>query len=85
MTDEAEEVALELLSQRVIPLKAKVDAFHVGLAVTNGVEFLLTWNFKHLANATLRRKINDVWEYFGYVPLTICTPDELLGEGLPNV
>jgi hypothetical protein len=85
MNDEAEQMALELVSRRIIPIKAQADAFHIALAATNGVEFLLTWNFKHLANAMLRRKINEVCEDFGYVPLVICTPNELLGEERPHV
>jgi len=43
------------------------------------VEYLATWNFKHIANATLRTKINDVIRDNGYAPPIICTPEELAG------
>ena len=50
----------------------------VAIAVTNGVEYLLTWNCKHLVNATMRTKIEDVCRSAGYEPVIICTPEELL-------
>ena len=36
-----------------------IDAFHVAAAVSGGADYLLTWNFKHLANAALRRRIDE--------------------------
>lgn len=54
------------------------DARHIALAVVNGVEYLVTWNFKHIANAAVRSKIHGVCAAEGYDPCTICTPEELL-------
>ena len=78
VTEEAVSLAQELLSTGAVPEKATEDALHLAIAVTNGVEYLLTWNCKHLANATMRTKIEDVCRSAGYEPVIICTPEELL-------
>jgi predicted nucleic acid-binding protein len=78
VTEEAVTLAQELLTSGAIPEKAAEDALHLAIAVTNGVEYLLTWNCKHLANATMRTKIEDVCRAAGYEPVIICTPEELL-------
>lgn len=63
-----------------LPRKAVADALHVAIATFYGCEFLLTWNFKHIANASIKRQIERILKKNGYEPATICTPDELLGE-----
>jgi predicted nucleic acid-binding protein len=78
VTEEAVTLAQELLTTGAVPEKAAEDALHLAIAVTNGVEYLLTWNCKHLANATLRTKIEDACRSAGYEPAIICTPEELL-------
>ena len=78
VTEEAVTLAQELLTTGAVPEKAAEDALHLAIAVTNGVEYLLTWNCKHLANATMRTKIEDVCRAAGYEPVIICTPEELL-------
>jgi hypothetical protein len=60
-----------------IPAKAALDAFHIAAAVSGGADFLLTWNFKHLANAALRKRIEAACRLQGYEPPVICTPEEL--------
>ena|SRR5712691_941861 len=78
VTEEAMALAQELLATRAVPEKAAEDALHIAIAVTNGVEYLLTWNCKHLANATIRAKSEEVCRSAGYEPVIICTPEELL-------
>ena len=78
VTEAAVTLAQELLTTAALPEKAAEDALHLAIAVTNGVEYLLTWNCKHLANATMRTKIEDVCRAAGYEPVIICTPEELL-------
>ncbi len=60
-----------------MPITEPEDAAHIALAVVNGIEYLVTWNFKHIANPAMRSKINKVCTAAGYVPVTICTPEEL--------
>jgi len=46
----------------------------------HGIEFLLTWNFKHIANAVMRQGIELACRTAGYEPPVICTPEELTSE-----
>ncbi|GFO71979.1 hypothetical protein BJAS_P1873 [Bathymodiolus japonicus methanotrophic gill symbiont] len=69
-----------MISQGSLPTKAEIDAFHVAVAATHGVEFLLTWNCKHIANAIMRPKIEQVCREMSFEPPIICTPTELLEE-----
>ena len=77
-TVEAKELARHLLDFRAVPREAGDDAAHIAIAVTNGVDFLVTWNFRHIANATMRTSIEDACRRSGYTPPVICTPNELL-------
>jgi predicted nucleic acid-binding protein len=80
ISDVALALVEDLLRTGALPEKARVDALHIAVAVTNGVDYLVTWNCKHMANATLYRKIEACCRAAGFNPVVICTPDELLGE-----
>ena len=67
-----------LIEEGPLPEKAAEDALHIAISVTNGVEFLLTWNHKHLANAAMRAEIEDICRSSGYRPSILCTPEDLL-------
>ena len=79
-TDETDALAAALIAGNAVPATEPRDAFHIAIAATNGVRYLLTWNFKHIANASLRTKIETVCRDSGFEPPIICTPDELLGN-----
>jgi len=72
--------AEKLVKEGPIPRKSVEDALHIAVATLNGVDYLLTWNFKHIANATMRYEIERVCRLAGYEPPVICTPQELMGE-----
>lgn len=76
--EDVENVAEELVKQVPLPEKAGVDALHIAVATVHGMEYLLTWNCTHIANAALRPQIEAVCRSFGYEPPTICTPQELM-------
>jgi hypothetical protein len=77
--DEAVIILAEKLMQDVpLPSKATEDALHIAVATINGMDYLLTWNCKHLANAVLRGRVERVCRAVGYEPPIICTPQELL-------
>jgi len=80
-TVEAETLAETLLRDVPLPAKAAADALHIAVAAVNGVAYLLTWNCTHIANATLRPRIEALCRQSGYEPPVICTPRELLSEG----
>ena len=67
-----------LIEQGPLPANAVVDALHIAIAAVNGMHYLLTWNFTHIANAAIRSDIEDVCRARGYEPPVICTPEELL-------
>ena len=74
----AEDLARNLLDLGAVPRKAAADAAHIAIAAANGVEFLVTWNFRHIANAAMRVAIESACRQAGYKPPVICTPNELL-------
>ena len=80
VSDEARTLAYELMSRNGIPATEPRDALHISLAATNGIQYLLTLNFTHIANAETRLLIEQVCRDFGCTPPLICSPDELLGE-----
>lgn len=70
-------LAVALVRDVPLPAKATADALHIAVAAVNGMDYLLTWNCKHIANVTLRPRIEAVCRAAGYEPPLICTPDEL--------
>ena len=77
-TAEALDLAKELIRAGALPAKAADDALHIAVAATNGIPFLLTWNCRHLANATMRPMIELVCTGKGLKAPIICTLEELL-------
>ena len=64
----------------MLPAHAERDAAHVAVASIHGVDYLLTWNCKHLANAQISRRIALVCEKQNQRMPVICTPEELMGD-----
>ncbi len=77
-TSDAAQLARTLIESGAIPEKAAEDAAHIAIAVTNGVDYLVTWNCRHIANATIRSLVERVCRNAGFEPTIICTPGELL-------
>ncbi len=75
---EAVALAQALVSDGVVPEKAAADALHIAIATVQGMDYLLTWNLKHLANAVIRNAIAEACRQRGYEPPVICTPEELM-------
>lgn len=80
LTDQAEALAAKLLLGAALPQKAKADALHIAIATVHGMDYLLTWNCTHIANAIMRPKIESICRAAGYEPPVICTPPELVEE-----
>ncbi len=77
ITEKTKILAKKFIAEEALPIKAEMDAFHVATAVTNGIEYLLTWNCSHIANAIMYPKINQICRLSGFEPTIICTPSEL--------
>ena len=80
LTDQAEILAAKLLVGAALPQKAKADALHIAVATVHGMDYLLTGNCTHIANAIMRPKIELICRVAGYEPPVICTPPELVEE-----
>lgn len=80
ITDAAGALAARLVESGAVPRKAAEDALHIAVAAVHGVDYLLTWNCKHIANATMRQAIESVCRAAGYEPPVICTPEELMND-----
>jgi len=72
-------LARVIIDSEIIPQKASTDAGHIAVATRHGIDFLITWNCTHIANAEILCKINYIVSEAGYHLPTICTPDELFG------
>lgn len=82
---EVESLAAKLIAEGGFPKKAEIDALHVALAAVHSVDFLLTWNCRHINNADTKPLIRSICAIAGYKCPEICTPQELLPEEDDNV
>jgi len=77
VTEEAELLAPLLLRAAGLATNAATDALHMAVATVHGMDYLLSWNCAHIANATIRRAIEKQCRLSGYEPPVICTPQEI--------
>lgn len=75
--DDANALSKLLVRELSLPARAESDAVHIAMAVVNGIDYLLTWNCTHIANAALRPRIEVACRAFEYRMPVICTPEEL--------
>ena len=73
-------IANEIMSRAILPPKAQVDALHIASVAHHRIEYLLTWNCKHIANAKTLPRIHRVLSEMGIPIPVICTPEEMLGD-----
>ena len=78
LTPDAVNLAGRLIERKAIPKQATEDALHIAVATISGMDYLITWNFKHIANAALRANVELVCRLDGYEPPVICSPMELM-------
>ena len=77
INDRVKELAAALAKAAALPKKATKDAIHIGLATVHGMDYLVTWNCRHIANAEIRNVVAAVAFEHGYGVPVICTPEEL--------
>ena len=80
MPDPVTELATALLNEGALPEKATDDALHVAVSAYHGVDYLLTWNCRHIDNAEMKPLMRSICVVHGYSCPEICTPLELMGE-----
>lgn len=79
-TESAEALATAIVSEGALSPRAFADALHIAVATVHEVDYLLTWNCAHIANAEILPRIGVTCSGLGFVLPFVCTPDELLGE-----
>lgn len=74
------DIADEIMSRAILPEKARTDALHIATVAHHRIQYLLTWNCRHIANARILPRIHDVLiDLLIPVPV-ICTPEEMVGN-----
>lgn len=74
----AADLTEEILHRGFLPSKAATDAAHIAIATTSGMNFLLTWNCTHIANAQVERQVAKICVAHDYEFPVICTPEQLM-------
>ena len=77
-SEELRTLGKALIAGGSLPSRSEIDAHHIAVATIHGIEYLLTWNGAHIANAIMRPKIKSLCREYGYEPPIICTPQELM-------
>ena len=80
ISPDANMLAQNLIDAGAIPQNLRPDAQHIAIATVNSIEYLISWNYKHIVNETKRQLINQVCRASGFQPTTLCTPIELIEE-----
>ena len=80
LTFEVDGLAGTIMQSGLLPASASRDAVHIAVTAVHQVHFLLTWNCRHIANATIFRDLQHIIMSAGYDVPVICTPEELLGD-----
>jgi hypothetical protein len=80
-TEECIELANAYVNNEIIPAKYRNDARHIAIGVYHEVDFIVSWNYRHMVNITVRRLINSTNLRMGYKPVEIISPEEVVGYG----
>ncbi len=78
VTDETESLAMHYINELPLPESALADALHLAVTSINGLDYLVTWNCRHIARGSVKRKLPQLNTAQGLSSPTICTPEELL-------
>jgi hypothetical protein len=76
---ESAKLATDLLEHGIFPANARADAHHLAVATCAAVDYLLTWNYRHLANAQVLHRLEIFLGGRGLHLPRVCTPEELMG------
>ena len=78
VNEEIENIAQKYFLALDIPDKAKIDAFHLAIAAWHQMDYVLSWNCKHIASARVQKMLQNANARLGiYIPI-VCTPEELM-------
>lgn len=77
--DRVTELAKQLMAESILPEKAADDALHIACSGVHRMDYLLTWNCKHIANPHIQQRIRECFSMRGIHTPVICTPEEFVG------
>ena len=80
-SEDSIELANAYVSSGAVPVKFRNDARHIAIGVCNEVNYIVSWNYKHMVNISVRRLVNSTNLKMGYSPIEIISPEEVLGDG----
>lgn len=80
LTETVSDVAKAIMGSGLLPQEAARDAIHIAVSSVHGIDILLTWNCRHIANAAIRKEFRTIVAACGCELPTLCTPEELLGD-----
>ena len=83
--DEVRSLAERFIADGGMPPSAQADALHVAVAAVHGIDYLLTWNCRHIDNAVVKPLLRSICAVTWYQCPEICTPMELLSEETDDV
>lgn len=75
---ETQELAERYVKEGIIPVKYRSDAIHIAVAVINGIEVIVSWNFEHIVKLKTRLMVNGINRLSGYHEIEICSPEEVV-------
>jgi len=77
---EIAEIANEIMTRAILPPKARTDALHIAMVAHHRIQYLLTWNCRHIANATILSRIHTLLADLSIPIPVICTPEEMVND-----
>jgi len=78
VNEEIEDLAQQYFAALQIPEKAKIDAFHLAVAAWHKMDYLLSWNCKHIASGRVQKMMQEINARLGVHTPIVCTPEELM-------
>ena len=78
LTEDVGKLAQKLIQTALVPEKAASDAVHIAVASVHGLNYIVTWNFKHIANPYTRDRLRAVVTDAGFRLPVMCSPEELI-------
>lgn len=81
-TTEAKELAKELLERGLVPASKRGDAEHLAIATSHGIDYLLTWNYAHMANPQVQARLDSLCGELELVAPLMVSPESIPQERL---
>ncbi len=80
LTPAVHALAARLLREAVVPAAEEADAVHIAVTAAHGIDYLMTWNLRHIANAQIKWRIERTCLAAGYIAPVVCTPEQLMED-----